>query len=133
MRLSIFSFDSKSTIMKRIFVAGLALLIYCSGNAQQKEGKVIYQRTSQMQARSFNINGMTQEIPASTRTDKFELSFGNNQSLWKQAEQESEPESSFGGEGSGFQMRMVIAGSNDLVYHNFDAARRILHRSEQGA
>ncbi len=114
--------------MKRIFVAALSLLALNTANAQQKEGKVIYQRTSQMPARTFNFNGMTQEIPASTRTDKFELTFGNNQSLWKQAEPENEEATSFGGEGGGLQVRMVGGGSNDLVYHNFDAGRRVERR-----
>ena len=115
--------------MKRVFVAGLAIFAFSVVSAQQKEGKVIYQRVSQMQARTFNFNGMTQEIPASTRTDKFELSFGNNQSMWRQAEAENDSEtSSFGGDGAGFQMRMVVAGSNDVVYHNFDGARRVEKR-----
>ncbi|MBL0306425.1 MAG: hypothetical protein IPQ25_10415 [Chitinophagaceae bacterium] len=42
--------------------------------------------------------GMEQQMP-STRTDKFELTFGNNQSLWKAAEQENDEDGpSSGGE-----------------------------------
>lgn len=113
----------------KLYVAVISLFAISSLQAQQKEGKVTYQRVSQMQARTFSFNGMTQEIPASSRTDKFELYFGNNQSLWKSAEVENDDASSFGGsEGGGFQMRMVVAGSNDLVYHNLETTRRVEKR-----
>ncbi|HEX7845783.1 MAG TPA: GLPGLI family protein [Chitinophagaceae bacterium] len=115
--------------MKRIFVIGCALFAISTVHAQQKEGKVTYQRAAQMQARTFSINGMTQELPASVRTDKFVLSFGNNSSLWKQADPDNDGETfSGGGDAEGFQMRMVVAGSNDVVYHNFDAAKRVEKR-----
>ena len=128
METSMFSFGFKSTDMKRTIVAGFVLLAFTQINAQQKEGRITYLRTSQMAARSFSFNGMTQEIPASVRTDKFELAFANNQSLWKQAEADNDEASSFGGEGGGFQMRMVVAGSNDVVYSNFETAKRVEKR-----
>ncbi len=51
--------------------------------AQKKEGKVIYERTMLIQNR---FRGMDEEIDLqlpSSRTDHFELLFGNNQSLWQ--------------------------------------------------
>ena len=96
------------------------LLIACIARAQQKAGKVTYERVSQFIAR-FNINGVENESPQ-TRKDRFELSFGNNQSLWKAAEQENE-ETASPGEG-GVHIQMIVAGSNDVLYCNFDAQKQ---------
>src|SRR6185436_17983069 len=61
-----------------------------------------------------------------SRTDKFELTFGNNQSLWKQAESENNEDNEFGG--GGMQIRMIVAGSDDVMFCNFDAAKRVEQR-----
>lgn len=94
--------------------------------AQQTQGKVTYTRTVKLQMSFAGMpGGMEHQLPSS-RTDKYELVFGNNQSLWKQGEQEPEEEQSFGGEG--MQVRMVVAGSNDVLYCNFDNNRRVEKR-----
>lgn len=105
----------------------MALLMAGSGmNAQQTQGKVIYTRTVKLQMSFAGMpGGMEQQLPSS-RTDKYELTFGNNQSLWKQGEQEQEDEPTFGGDG--MQIRMVVAGSNDVLYCNFDNNRRVEKR-----
>ena len=74
-------------------VAGCVLLTVTSVHGQQKEGKVTYERISQMQIHINTGNGdnMDNVLPR-TRTENFELTFGNNQSLWKQVEKESEDE-----------------------------------------
>lgn len=116
--------------MKRIYILGCALLAVSIATAQQKEGTVIYERTSQTPARTFNINGMTQEIPAAARKDKFELSFGNNKSVWKQADPENADETISSGDhgGSNFVFRSVVAGSNDVVFSDFSAAKKVEKR-----
>lgn len=114
--------------MKRIYVLASALVIFSAVSAQQKEGMVIYERSSQTPVRRFNINGMEQEIPASTRKDKFELQFANNKSLWKQSEPENDTETMTGGEGSGFVFRSIVAGTNDVVFTNFETAKRVEKR-----
>jgi GLPGLI family protein len=106
--------------MKRILIAGCCLLSAGLLNAQQKQGKVTYERVSQMQAH-FNINGMENVVPQS-RKDNFELTFGNNQSLWKAAEQENNEENTSGGDG--VQIHMVVAGSNDVLYTNFETGKK---------
>src|SRR5205814_3041377 len=58
-----------------------------------------------------------------TRTDKFELVFGNNQSLWKQAEQDNQDDGN--PDGGGMQMRVVVAGSDDVLYTNFDEGKSV--------
>ena len=94
--------------------------------AQQKEGTVSYTRTMQMRV-NMQLDGdhaLQQAIPR-TRTDKFELSFGNNKSLWKHIDDDNQEELS-GGEG--VQVRMVAPGQNDIVYHDLASGKRIDQR-----
>jgi GLPGLI family protein len=114
--------------MKRICTITAALLTMILAQAQQKEGKVTYQRTIQLQVSFGGMNEEMQRMIPKSRTDKFELSFGNNQSLWRQADQENDDETSFGSEGGGMQIRMVASGSNDVVYNNFETGKKVERR-----
>lgn len=114
--------------MKKILIAGCFVLVAALANAQLKEGKVVFTRTVKLQFSFAGMpGGMEQQMP-STRTDKYELTFGNNQSLWKQAEPENTDDEgpSFGGDG--MQIRMVVAGSNDVLYNNFETGKRVEKR-----
>ena len=106
--------------MKRIMIAGCLLLSVSLLQAQQNEGTVTYERVTKMIAR-MNINGVESEMPR-TRKDNFELTFGNNQSLWKAAEQENDDAHS--SSDGGMQIRMVVAGSNDVMHCNFETGKR---------
>lgn len=88
--------------------------------AQQNSGTVVYERVSNMIAR-MNINGVESEVPR-TRKENFELVFGNNQSIWKTVEQDNDDmhTSSDGG----MQIRMVVAGNNDVIHCNFETGKR---------
>lgn len=110
--------------MKKILVAGCAFLTATLIHAQQKEGKVTYERVSQMQIRINDGNDEMQHMMPKTRTDKFELVFGNNKSLWKQAEKEMEDE----GPGGGVQIRMFGGGNDDIVYSDFETRKRTEQR-----
>ena len=107
--------------MKKTLMAGCLILLVSLVQAQQKTGKVVYERVSQMQAR-FNINGVDNIVPQS-RKDNFELTFGNNQSLWNSAEQENDEATTVSDNG-GMQMHMIVAGSNDVLYCNFETGKR---------
>jgi GLPGLI family protein len=113
--------------MKRILIAGCALLAFAAANAQQKEGKVTYERTIQMEVRFAGMNEEMQRMIPRSRTDKFELDFSNNHSLWRQLA-EPEPDEVIGGEGGGFQIRMASFGADDVVYTNFETAKRVEQR-----
>ncbi len=102
---------------KLIFTASLMLLMGQS-YAQQKQGKVTYERIAQVR---ISINDGHAAEQAQTRTDKFELTFGNYQSLWKQAEKENEDDNI---SGDGMQVRVMVAGSDDVLYNNFTEAKR---------
>ncbi len=109
--------------MKKLFLAGLALLSIASVHAQQKEGKVIYQRKSIMQM-SFSSQGDAPQSSTQTRTDKFELNFANNQMSWKQMEDEIQDENPSGG---AFVIR-TMGGGDDVTYCDFSQARKVESR-----
>lgn len=111
--------------MKNTCFALIALLAIQTAAAQQKEGMVTYERTMQLQFRIEGDNHMEQMMPK-TRTDKFELSFGNNQSLWKHVDEEVVPEEAGGG---GMRISMIGPGMDDVIYCNFDGARKTEQRS----
>jgi GLPGLI family protein len=108
----------KTNNMKKTvsLLIGACLSLYCF--AQQKEGKVVYERTTQIQLH-MDINGsdqIEQSLPK-TRIDKFELLFGNNQSLWHISDEQTPEEE---GPGGGVQIRMIGGGNDDIGYYNFD-------------
>ncbi len=111
--------------MKKILIACYAVLSVSLVHAQQKQGVVLYERTSQVQIRIADMpGGMESQLPK-TRTDKFELTFGNNQSLWKSAEEDNDNGTTdIGGGDGGMQIRMVVAGNNDVLYNNFETGKR---------
>ena len=108
--------------MKKIFFFAFTLLPIAVVNAQQKEGKVIYQRTIQMQMRIGGPGGNENEMPR-TRTDKFEMNFANGQMIWKQMEDEIQDDN-FGG-GGGMMVRSFGGGADDVTYCDFDKARKV--------
>jgi GLPGLI family protein len=114
--------------MKKILTASLILLAGSAVYGQQKEGKVLYERTTQMQINFPGGNEEMQRMIPKSRTDKFELSFGNNLSLWKAAPQDNEDETLTGGDGGGMQIRMMVQGANDVLFNNFDKGTRIEQR-----
>lgn len=120
--------------MKNIVTACFAAFLLVSAHAQQQQGKVVYERVVQMQVRiatsEGNGGGEQDNILPRTRKDKFELSFANNQTLWKQMEQE-EPDGDMmynNGGGGGLQIRVVGPGSDDIMYSNLDASRKVEQR-----
>lgn len=114
--------------MKKIVILGCALFSVMAATAQQKEGKVIYERTVQVQISFGGMNEEMERMIPKTRTDKFELTFGNNQSLWRQAEQENEDDGNFTSADGGLQIRTFSAGSSDVVYTNFDKGIKVEKR-----
>ncbi len=112
--------------MKKILAAGWAVLAITLTQAQQKEGTVIYERTTQIQIRiNDGHEGMENMLPKQ-RKDNFELIFGNNQSLWKQAEKEQEGTEDFGS--GGVQIRMIGSGTDDVLYNNLETKVRVEQR-----
>jgi len=112
--------------MKKILASLLLLTGSLAVQAQQKEGKVIYQRTTQ-----FNISfsaaggpppGIEQAMPKS-RTDRFELNFANNQMVLKQLEEEIQDDNFSGG--PNVQFRTIGGGgADDVTFCDFTTRRK---------
>jgi GLPGLI family protein len=81
----------------------------------------------QLPVRSFTGNPeIAAQLPKS-RTDQYELLFGNNQSLYQQLPSATgEDQQTFSSGGNVVAFRM--AGGNDVVYHNFEKAYRLDQR-----
>lgn len=111
--------------MKKILLfASIISSLFAS--AQMKEGKVLYERTIQMQFRGNVPPEMANNMPRE-RKNKFELSFANNQSLWESVPEMEENNNDVVGEGNG-RMVMRFGGGDDLTYHNFTTGKRVDHR-----
>lgn len=106
--------------MRKIWMSSLAVLCIQGAMAQQTEGKVIYERTMELQLRLAGMpEEMQRQVPR-TRTDKIEVSFANNQSLRRQLPPEETDEQAFNnaveGGGRSVQIRMVGPGADDLTF-----------------
>jgi GLPGLI family protein len=112
------------------------ILLPFLGNAQMKEGKVLYERTIQLQFRGGDIrfggDGAPPPPPSegrpTERKDKFELSFANNQSLWESVPEMDDNDNVLGEGPGGGRMVMRFAGGDDLSYHNFTTGKRLDER-----
>lgn len=113
--------------MKHLVLTAFSAILVITAFGQKKEGKVTYERTTQMQIRIADDHPELENMLPKSRTDRFELLFGNNQSLWKQLEDEVQDDLA-GGSGGGFQFKMISAGSDDVTFYNFDASQRIDQR-----
>lgn len=113
--------------MKKLFVI-LAIGCPVVGYSQMKEGRVVYEWTFQLPQRIFANNpDLAARLPKS-RTDQYELLFGNNQSLWQYL-----PDASSEGDlntfsAGGGNMVFRFGGSNDISYYNFDKSISVSQR-----
>lgn len=115
----------KKILLSLFFVSAAGVAVH----AQSKTGKVTYDRTVKLQINFAGMpGGMEQQMPSS-RTDKYELTFGNNQTLWKQAENDNDDDGgSFHSESDGAQVRIMVAGSNDVLYTNLETGKKVESR-----
>ena len=116
--------------MKRYWITGLALVALCRLQAQQQQGRILYERTMQLQIRMSGMDdGPERHIPQS-RTDKMEVIFGKNQSLRKPVIEEAPEPSNF--EGGGIVIRTFGGGAEDISYFNYDEKRMVDQREFGG-
>ena len=92
--------------------------------SQQKEGRVVYERIAHLQIRINDGDNRDENLPQ-TRTDKFELLFGNSQSLWRASDEETPPEE---GPAGGIQIRMYGGGIDDISFYDLTSGSVIEQR-----
>jgi GLPGLI family protein len=102
--------------MKKILFTLTAFLLATIIFAQQKEGKVVYERATKMQVHINDNDQVAQNLPQ-TRIDKFELLFANSQILWHISDEQT-PEDDNGGGGGGVQIRMIGGGTDDISFYD---------------
>src|SRR5688572_7997394 len=106
--------------MKKVILSCISIMIVATVHTQQKEGKIIYQRTAQLQIVTSDGPDGEHSIPR-TRTDKFEMNFANGQMIWKQMEDEMEDDN-LTGPGGGMVIRTIGGGVDDAVFCDFEKA-----------
>ncbi len=118
--------------MKRLLIAS-AMLIAIPTLAQVKEGKIVYERTMQMQIRINDDNPAFQNMIPKERKDKFELFFTDGKSLWQPVEDDGQGDDMAFGDASG-GMRMVVRmpGSDDITFHNIADSKKVEQRELAG-
>lgn len=98
-----------------------------AANAQMKEGKVIYERTIQIQFRTMNPE-MANNLPPE-RKDKFELSFAGNQSLWEALpDMEENGNEVSSTDGMGGRQVMRFGGPDEIIYYDIEKGKRVEQR-----
>ena len=110
--------NMKPVLLLMACVAGLF------AGAQMKEGRVVYERTVQIQLPNFrNLDPeMAQRIPRS-RTDQFELLFSDNKTLWQYLPSASAEDVTTVA-GPGMMIRMA-GGTNDVIYTDLVSRSRV--------
>jgi len=113
--------------MKRLLIAS-AMLIAIPSFAQVKEGKILYERTIQMQIRINDDNPAMQNMIPKERKDKFELFFTEGKSLWQPVEDDGQSDETAFGDGGGMRMFIRMPGSNDIIFHNVTDSKKVEQR-----
>ncbi|MCG2612961.1 GLPGLI family protein [Terrimonas sp. NA20] len=116
--------------MRRILFSGVSLILAGGLLAQQKEGKVTYERTTQAQM-TLAMNGAAPTTQNITRTNRFELNFANGKSSWHQLEDEMGDDGLSGITGGGGNMivRSIGPGADDVTFCDFSQSRLVEQRS----
>ena len=118
--------------MKRLLIAS-AMLIAIPILAQVKEGKIVYERTMQLQIRINDDNPAFQNMIPKERKDKFELFFTEGKSLWQGVEDDGQSdETSFGDSGGGMRMVIRMPGNDDIAFHNITESKKVDQRELGG-
>jgi GLPGLI family protein len=116
------SFEKNKT-MKKILALLLSTCFVQFSGAQVKEGKIIFEQKIDMHRRIPEENVQMRSMVPQFRTNKFELDFGENQSLYKKVEDEPDMTES---NNNGMVIRMAAPSST--TYRNFTTSLSIEQR-----
>ncbi len=115
----------KRNSMKFLRIAIGLILLAPAASAQMKQGRIVYERKTKLQIQIQDP--AFQNMVPKERTDKFELLFDNNKTLWRNTDEGQDEEMNFDN-GSGAQIRIVTPGSNDVLYSDLGASRKVEQR-----
>jgi GLPGLI family protein len=116
--------------MKRIIFTSYMGLALITANGQQKQGRVLYERTMQMHFQGMGMSENEEQLLPRSHKDKLEVLFADNQSLRRTVTDET-PED-FPPDEGGMQIHTVIADVSDVTYINF-ATSQVITQSEFAA
>jgi len=117
--------------MKRLLITS-AMLVAIPSLAQVKEGKILYERTMQMQIRINDDNPAFQNMIPKERKDKFELLFTEGKSLWQPVEDDGQNDETSFGDGGGMRMVFRMPGADDISFHNITDGKKTDQRELAG-
>ena len=110
--------------MKKIAIAAAVTMLTSAAFGQINEGKIVYERTMQMNIQVADNDPRVQNMIPRERKDQFELIFAQGKSLWKPAETEQNDDMSFGDEG-GSRIVIRMMGADDVSYTDINTSKRV--------
>ena len=118
--------------MKKTFLLSGLVLLSTIVFGQLDKGKIVFERTMQLQIRIADDNPAFQNMIPKERKDRFELLFAGGKSLWLPAEDENPNEDMNFSDGGGARIVMRMPGSEDISYHNMDESKKVEQRELGG-
>lgn len=110
--------------MKNVILGVAALCGTFASEAQQKEGRIVYQRKVVINIQ-FGGPG-TGDIPPQTRVTQFELNFANGQMVFQQMEDDAQDE--LAGSSGGVVIRTIGSSAEDVTFFDFAQSRKVEQR-----
>lgn len=114
--------------MEKFIIILAALFTGIMASGQVKEGKIIYERTQQLQIQLAGQDQAMQSMIPKERKDRFEWIFGNNQSVWKAVEELDSDGGNMSFSSGGAEIRMIMPGSNDILYTDYGRQLKVDQR-----
>jgi len=114
--------------MEKFIIILAAVFTSIMATAQVKEGKIIYERTQQLQIQLSGQDQAMQSMIPKERKDRFEWIFGNSQSVWKAAEEVDSDGGNMSFSSGGAEIRMIMPGSNDIIFTDFVKQQKVEQR-----
>lgn len=108
--------------MKRLFIPVMALLAATTLHAQQKEGRIVYERTLTTQISIAGQPELERQL-SKPRVSRYEVNFKNDQMTSLQMPDDNQDPDA--GPGGGLTIRTVGFGANDIVFCDFKRGLRI--------
>lgn len=118
--------------MKKILIAFVALCLASAGFAQVKDGRLLFERTTQLQIRLAEENPAFQNMIPKERKDRFELLFTEGKSLWQPVVDNNQGDDMSWSDGGGARIVMRMPGSDDITFHNIAELKKVEQRELGG-